>query len=225
MCGRFVGYRRIDELRKAFSIDRVADGVEDAPSYNVAPTQKVLAVVRKAGENVLGRLTWGLVPHWAKDPGIGAKLINARAETVAVKPAFRAAYRKRRCLVPADGFYEWTGGKGSRKPVFVTLPEEAPFGFAGLWEFWDPADPGEAPLFTCTIVTTDASPSIRHIHHRMPVILKPETQLAWLEPGTDAADLQRILSEGIQDRFRHHPVSTAVNSGRNNSRDLIAAVD
>ena len=140
MCGRFVGFRTLAELESFFPIDRT--DCEVAANFNVAPSQEVLAIVRREGANVLEKLHWGLVPFWAKDPSIGNRLINARSETVAQKPSFRSAFKSRRCLILADGFYEWTGPKGNRQPVYLTLPDEVPFAFAGLWEAWD--DKGRA---------------------------------------------------------------------------------
>jgi putative SOS response-associated peptidase YedK len=162
-----------------------------------------------------------LVPFWAKDPSIGNKMINARSETVDSKPSFRNAFKKRRCLIPADGFYEWTGKKGSKQPVFITLPDGEPFGFAGLWEVWDDKGKAEEPLFTCTILTTDASPSIQDIHHRMPVILKPEAFKDWIETDTPVDTLTEIINTHIHKDLVSRPVSKAVNSTQNNSPDLI----
>jgi putative SOS response-associated peptidase YedK len=218
MCGRFVGFSNLEALQLYFPIDRVE--AEVAPNYNVAPTQKVLTVLREGRENVLRRLHWGLVPFWAKDPSIGSRMINARVETVESKPAFRAAFKKRRCLVLADGFYEWQGEKSPKQPMFITLPAGEPFGFAGLWEIWD--DKGQVdPLHSCTILTTDASESIREIHHRMPVILKSQAFGYWLDPERQDVDLAAVLAEMVHKEFSARPVSLAVNSTQNNSPDLI----
>jgi putative SOS response-associated peptidase YedK len=130
----------------------------------------------------LEKLHWGLVPFWAKDISIGNKLINARAETIASKPSFRNAFKKRRCLIPADGFYEWKGPKGQKLPMLITLPESKPFAFAGLWETWNKKDDQDTIYKSCTIITTEASDSVREIHHRMPAILKPEMYESWLDP-------------------------------------------
>jgi len=138
------------------------------------------AVIRRDGQNILRGFQWELVPFWADDPAIGSRMINARSETVDSKPAFRAAFEKRRCLIPAGGFYEWMGKKGRKQPMYITTPDEAPFGFAGMWEVWDGKGTVEAPLYTCTILTTAASGSIGDIHNRMPVILKPEAYQDWI---------------------------------------------
>ncbi len=216
MCGRFVGFRPIEELRRHFPIDRTA--AEATANYNVAPSQKVLCVVRREDENWLEHFHWGLVPFWAKDTTMGNRLINARAETVAAKPSFRNAFRKRRCLILADGFYEWTGPKGRKQPVFITLPGDEPFAFAGLWESWQPPVPDQAAYRSCTIITTAASPTVQPVHHRMPAVLKPTAYEAWLDP--DAADTRRLaalLSEDIQTEFHCRRVSTVVNATRHNS--------
>ena len=220
MCGRFVGYRGIAELKSVFPIDLVEAKV--SPNYNVAPTQNVLSIIRKDNSNVLTGLHWGLVPFWAKDTKIGYRMINARAETVASKPAFRNAFKKRRCLIPADGFYEWKGKAGKKQPMYITLPDEAPFAFAGLWEIWDRDKEAENPLLSCTILTTDASPSIEDIHNRMPVILKSAAYQAWLNQEITEIDLDDILEKKIHKEFRFRPVSKAVNSVKNNSLELIA---
>ena len=134
MCGRFVGYRNLDELKEIFPIDRSA--CEVTANYNVAPSQEILAIFNHQGQNWLDKFHWGLVPFWAKDPSIGNRMINARAETVAEKPSFKNAFKNRRCLIIADGFYEWKGAKGQKQPLFITLPNRKPFAFAGLWETW-----------------------------------------------------------------------------------------
>ena len=222
MCGRFVVFSNLEALRTQFHIDRVE--TEVSASYNVAPTQEVLSVVRKDRHNVLVRLHWGLVPFWAKDPTIGKRLINARAETVDSKPSFRAAFKNRRCLVVADGFYEWQGEKGHKRPVYITLPEGEPMGLAGLWEIWDDRGRTDAPLWSCTILTTDASPPLRAIHDRMPLILTTGAYQDWLDPAKGDIDLKGILAERTHKKFRYRQVSMAVNSVKNNSPDLIKEV-
>ena len=219
MSGRFVGYRDLEALKAHFPIDRVEAVL--SPNYNVAPTQMIPVIVRQEGENVLRTFRWGLVPFWAKDPSIGNRMINARSETVDSKPSFKNAFKKRRCLIPADGFYEWKGSKGNKQPVFITLPDGEPFGFAGLWEVWDDKGKAEEPLYTCTIITTDASDSIKDIHHRMPVILKPEAFKDWIKADTPVDTLKEIISNHTHKDLVFRPVSKAVNSVQNNSADLI----
>jgi putative SOS response-associated peptidase YedK len=193
-----------------------------AANFNVAPSQEVLAIVRREGANVLEKLHWGLVPFWAKAPSIGNRLINARSETVARKPSFRSAFKGRRCLILADGFYEWTGPKGSRRPVYLTLPDEAPFAFAGLWETWNDKGRAEKAFTSCTILTRAASASVRPIHHRMPVILAPEGYATWLDPACQDVDrLTAILQTQLLTDLVHRPVSSRVNAVRHNAADNI----
>lgn len=224
MCGRFVGFRPLEELMDHFPID--VAGVEVTENFNVAPSQAVLAILRRDSRNCLERLNWGLVPFWAKDISIGSKLINARSETAATKPSFRHAFKKRRCLILADGFYEWTVSAGSKKPVLLTLPDDKPFAFAGLWEIWDKKGQAPKAYRSCTILTRKASPSVRPIHHRMPVILKPAAFDAWLSPGNQDLDyLNQIIQTQIITVLKSTPVSTRVNSPRNNTQGNIRPID
>lgn len=223
MCGRFVGFRRIDELKTYFPIDRAEGSV--AASYNIAPSQPVLAIVRHQDENVLEPLHWGLVPFWAKDTAIGNRLINARSETVAEKPSFREAFKKRRCLIPADGFYEWTKVKGQKQPVYITLPQKTPFAFAGLYEIWhDPNKAGRVHR-SCTIITRRAGESMKAIHQRMPVILHPDSYQDWLDPQhRDAQSLQALVEERALTRVVLYPVSRQVNVPGHNDPSNIRPV-
>jgi len=215
MCGRFVGFRSLHELKKTFPIDKATCEVTE--NYNVAPSQEVLAIIKYENENWLEKLHWGLVPFWAKDISIGNKLINARAETIASKPSFRNAFKKRRCIIPADGFYEWKGPKGQKQPIFITLPESKPFAFAGLWETWHKKDDPDTMYKSCTIITTEASDSVREIHHRMPAILTPEMYESWLDPlNQNINGLKHILQTGIVTKLKSHAVSKNVNSVKNN---------
>ena len=216
MCGRFVGYRNVEELLIHFPIDKTA--CDTTANYNVAPSQEVLAIVKRNDENWLDKFPWGLVPFWAKDISIGNKLINARAETVDTKPSFRNAFKKRRCLIPADGFYEWQGARGKKQPVYLTLPSQKPFAFAGLWEAWTPKQPEDPVYKSCTIITTTASASVRPIHHRMPVILKPEKYNRWLSPEcSDPVELKNIIGNWILTELVGRPVSKQVNAAHNNA--------
>jgi len=198
-----------------------AQGGNTRPRYNVAPTQAVVTVTDD-GTRHLEQMRWGLVPRWAKDPKGGARMINARAETLAERPAYRGALRRRRCLIPADGFYEWAEGAGSRKarrPMYVRLTTGEPFAFAGLWDEWRPPEGGE-PLRTCTIVTTEANALVAAFHHRMPVILAPEVEAVWLDPGlTDPAHLRSLLVPYPAAAMEAYPVSTAVNAAANEAND------
>lgn len=222
MCGRFVLATPVSELQRAF-------GFADAPNlparYNVAPTQDVAVVVAaEGGGRSLAAMRWGLVPFWAGDPSVGSRMINARGETAAEKPAFRAAFRQRRCLVPADGFYEWEVAGKAKRPVLIRRRDRAPLAFAGLWEVWRGPKGGpalEVPLRTVTIVTTAANDDLRHLHDRMPVILDAAGQAEWLDPATTAeaaAGLVRAAPVGLLDTLA---VSTRVNSVRNDDPSLI----
>lgn len=212
MCGRFAGFRPLEELIDHFPID--VSKVKATENYNVAPGQEVLAIARYEDQNHLVKFNWGLVPYWAKDKAVGNRMINARSETVAAKPSFRDAFSKRRCLILADGFYEWKRDKGNKQPMFLTLPDGSPFAFAGIWETRDKEEP---PFRSCTILTREASESVRPIHHRMPVILKPEAYNDWLKPANqDVRILQDIIENQIYTELASRPVSKQVNSVRNN---------
>ncbi len=223
MCGRFVGFRSLDELKGFFPIDKAA--CEAIANYNVTPSQEILAIAKYEGENWLVKFHWGLVPFWAKDISIGNKMINARSESIAEKPSFRSAFKKRRCLILADGFYEWKGEKGRKQPMFITLPDQKPFAFAGLWETWN-KDDQDSIYKSCTIITTQASESIRDIHHRMPVILKPPAYESWLDPGNqNVVELGKILKNDIITELVSYPVSKHVNSTRNNDPSCIEPIE
>lgn len=224
MCGRFVQSSDVETLQKHFPID--TSHVDVTPSYNVAPTQPVLAVARHDGLNHLVTFHWGLVPFWAEAVSIGAKMINARAETVASRPGFRKAFKKRRCLIPADGFFEWTGAKGQQQPVYLTEPNRRPLAFAGLWETWDHKGAADTRYKSCAIITTRASASMQKIHHRMPVILKPEAYDLWLDPqAQDITPLQELIRNQILTELVSIPVSRRVNSVKHNGPENIAPID
>jgi len=186
-----------------------------APRFNIAPSQPV-AVVRLApglhdSRRELVQLRWGLIPSWAKDPAMGNRMINARAETVAEKPAFRAALRRRRCLIPADGFYEWQRTGGQKQPYFIHLRDDRPFAFAGLWEAWE--GPDHAAVESCTILTTGPNELILPIHNRMPVILAPDAYQLWLDPALQQpGQLEDLLVPYPADEMTAQPVSTYVHS-------------
>ena len=223
MCGRFVGFRSMEELKENFPIDKADCKV--TASYNVAPSQEILAIINMAGENRLDKFHWGLVPFWAKDISIGNRMINARSETIAEKPSFRNAFKKRRCLILADGFYEWKGEKGHKQPMFITLPDRKPFAFAGLWETWNNKS-GSAPLYkSCTIITTQASETFSEIHHRMPVILKSEFYEPWLDSQNHDLDaLKSILKNEFLTDLVSYPVSKQVNSASHNNPSCIEPI-
>lgn len=213
MCGRYTLTATPEQLAELLGLDQVPDF---EARFNVAPTQPVAALrVLVQGEGrQLDLLRWGLVPFWAKDAKIGNKMINARAETVADKPAFRAAFKRRRCLVLADGFYEWRRTPEGKQPYYITLEDGGPFAFAGLWERWDKGE-GE-PLLTCTLITTTPNALMQQVHHRMPVILSPGDYDLWLDPAVqDRERLLPLLRPFPAERMLAVPVSTLVNSPRN----------
>ena len=216
MCGRFSQFSSLEIIQQTFSVETAM--FEETPNYNVAPTQKILAIIKQEDKNKLEYLHWGLVPFWAKDISIGSRMINARAETVASKPSFRNAFKKRRCLIPADGFYEWKGEKGDKQPYYIFTPFGEPFAFAGLWETWTDKESDEESVYkSCTIITTVASESIREIHNRMPAILDPKYHGKWLDAEIqDPKELETILQDGIILDMISYPVSTLVNSVKNN---------
>ena len=237
MCGRYSITSPPEAIQRVFQVPELPN----LPArYNVAPTQDV-PVVRVGGDSEgpeadggrhLVQLRWGLVPFWADDPTIGAKMINARAESAAEKPAFRAAFRRRRCLVVADGFYEWKSPpkdddapKGARKqPYRIQLESGEPFGFAGLWERWtNPQD--HSVLETCTILTTEANEYLRDIHPRMPVMLSPDAFDRWLDPEADLDAAKSLLAPYPDDALTAYPISTRVNAVRNDDPSILEPLD
>lgn len=214
MCGRFAFYSPTEATAALFGFRSTA--AFDA-RYNIAPTQDIATGRQDAdGEREVALLRWGLVPFWAKDPTIGNRMINARAETVAEKPSFRAAYAKRRCLVFADGFYEWRTEASGKTPYFISMASGEPFAFAGLWESWKDRETGEL-LQTSTIITKAANEFLAAIHHRMPVVLDPAAAERWLS-GDDTI-ITDATANGLL--FRAWPVSRRVNSAANQGADLI----
>ncbi len=221
MCGRFVQALDPQEYAEHFG---AAEAFSETlkPSYNVAPTKHVYAVVGAEGGRRLGVLHWGLVPHWAKDPGIGSRLINARAESLAEKAAFRDSFRRRRCIIPADGFYEWERREsGGKLPHYVFAVDAKPLALAGLWSSWRDPD-AEEWLNTCTIITTTPNELVRQIHDRMPVILDAEHWERWLDPEVeDVEELSSMLVPAAGGTLAGHPVSSLVNSTRNDFLECI----
>ncbi|MCJ7436175.1 MAG: SOS response-associated peptidase [Acidimicrobiia bacterium] len=258
MCGRFVSTSSPTELAEQFVVDEVAVANAE-PNYNVAPRAKVMVVRERSGDErsggersggerseveqeehrVLSRVRWGLVPSWAKDPGIGDRLINARAETVAEKPAYRSAFAKRRCIIPVDGFYEWKvvgppsspKGRPKKQPIYIRRRDDEPMAFAGLWEAWkvpegvDAPDDGDGWLRSCVIVTTGANALLAPVHDRMPVVLPASAWGQWLDPGEHDRDaLGALLAPAPDEWFEAHPVSTRVNRVVNNDPGLLTPV-
>ncbi len=225
VCGRYSLIADLGDLAQRFEFDGDWDAFER--SYNIAPTQQVLTVRERAeGEGRQAQfMRWGLVPSWAKDPSIGARMINARAETVSEKPAFRSALRRRRCLILADGFYEWQRVPGSKikRPMRIILKSGEPFAFAGLWETWRAAEGNVIP--SCAIITTTANDLLSPIHDRMPVILDRESESLWLDSSIqDPALLTHLLTPHSPDTMDTHEVSPLINSARNNTPEVMAKV-
>ena len=214
MCGRFAFYSPSEATAALFG---VTTSTEVVPRYNIAPTQ-FIAAVRRDEQNTpeLAMLRWGLVPFWAKDPSIGNRMINARSETVAVKPSFRSAYRKRRCLILADGFYEWRKAADGKTPYFISRADGSPFAFAGLWESWSSKDSDES-LESTAIITAAASDFMAQLHQRMPVVIHPDLADRWLDGDPE------MLSEVIENTpdLRAWPVDRRVNNARNEGAELI----
>jgi len=221
MCGRFVQYSDPDLYASRFALDTLC---ETRPRYNLAPTQPVLAILAtEAGQRELIPLRWGLVPAWSKGPDSRYSMINARAETVKSKPAYRNAFKHRRCLIPAEGFYEWKTEPAGKTPFLIHRQDRAPFAMAGLWERWHGED--GAAIESCTILVTDANALVRTIHDRMPVILAREDYGAWLDPANQDADgLLDLLKPTPPEPWALHPVSRQVNSPRNDGPQLLDAV-
>ena len=218
MCGRFAFYSPRDAVTDLFGVDFP---LELEPRYNITPSQHI-ATIRgdRAGTPEPALLRWGLVPSWAKDPAIGNRLINARAETVREKPSFRAAFKRRRCVVLADGFYEWRAVDGAKQPYFIAHSENEPFAMAGLWEHWSR---GEESLETCTIITTAANRQLQDLHARMPVIFLPEQLDAWLGDN-DPDSMQQLLEPCAEDLLQFWPVSRRVKSPANDGPELLDEV-
>ncbi len=244
MCGRYAASRSPDDLVEEFDVERVDVPEPLPPDYNVAPTKPVYAVLARPPRDEQGRrvddaepqrrltvLRWGLVPSWAKDASVGNRLINARMETVHEKPAFRRAFAARRCLLPADGYFEWYGErKGAKQPFFIRPHDGGILAMAGLYEIWrDPQRPEDDPdalLWTCTVLTTSAEDEVGRIHDRMPLLVEQERWESWLDPrsGDDADALRSLLAAAVPGRLEAYPVSTEVNDVRNNGPQLVQPV-
>ncbi|MGH9119980.1 MAG: SOS response-associated peptidase [Acidimicrobiales bacterium] len=227
MCGRFVSSSPPDELAKYFAVEEVAEQVLE-PSYNVAPTQDIYVVFESGGVRRLDAFHWGLVPFWAKDPSTGNKMINARADSVTSKNTYKRAFAKRRCLIPADGFYEWmkVPGQKAKQPMYVQRTDGEPLALAGLWERWRPKDAPDGDdsqlVRSCTIITGEPNEKMAEIHDRMPAMLPPSVWAAWLDPTNDDLDtLGKLLVPAPSELITIYPVSTAVNNVRTDGPELI----
>lgn len=217
MCGRFVRKSDARTIAREFDVEEVSTDL--APSYNIAPSQPV-AVVMTDGMKRLVSMKWGLIPAWSNDPIIGNRLINARAETLVEKPSFREAFMRQRCLVIADGFYEWQKRGRTKQPYFIHLKGERPFGFAGLYDIW--TSPEGELITTCTIITTEPNEMVKALHDRMPVILSKEFEDRWLDPyNPDQASLIQMLNPYSASEMEMHTVSPTVNSTANDSPECM----
>jgi putative SOS response-associated peptidase YedK len=222
VCGRFVSASPPDEIAGYFGAEPPEALLE--PSYNVAPTRDVYAVLADGGVRVVDAFHWGLIPFWAKDAKIGSRMINARAESLAEKNAFKGAFRKRRCIIPADGFYEWRKLPGDKRkqPFYIHRPDGEPYAFAGLWEVWRGAARDEEPLRSCTIITGEPNEAMATIHDRMPVILPESAWDTWLDRDIEDLDLLgKLLVPAPASLTVMHPVSTEVNNVRNDGPELV----
>lgn len=222
MCGRFALIAPGEQVAETFDL---TDVPTLAPRYNIAPTQPV-AVVRLhpgTGERELTHVHWGLIPSWAKDPGMGSRMINARAETVAEKPAYRNAFRYRRCLIPASGFYEWQQQNGGKQPYYIHTSQGQILALAGLWEHWQSGDGSE--IESCTILTTQPNQRVGQFHNRMPVILQPEDFAVWLKSdGMHTDELHHLLRPAAEDLLDAHPVTRYVNRPTNEGPECIESL-
>ncbi|QSR87659.1 SOS response-associated peptidase [Candidatus Methylacidiphilum infernorum] len=218
MCGRFSLHTSPRVIQQVFKLDSLPD---ITPRYNIAPSTPILAIRKKEGKNDAALLRWGLVPHWAKEQKSGYSLINARAETLCSKPAFRESFKKRRCLIPADGFYEWQSVDGKKTPWYITLPDLPLFAFAGLWDSWRSP---EQSVESCTIIVTEACEKLRPIHPRMPAILAPADYERWLQPTAGEEEKDLCLLKPWPGEIRLRRVSPAVNKPTVEGEGLIREV-
>lgn len=218
MCGRYTLHHKPKEIAERFDVDAIPELTE--PRYNIAPTQ-IVPVIRQIDVREMVGCKWGLVPYWAKDPAIGNKMINVRAETLQEKPSFKNALAKRRCLIPADGFYEWlkVGKEKVKQPYYFRLRDGELFAFAGLWEEWK--DPEGKRLLTCTIITTEPNKLVSQVHARMPAMLQREDESAWLDLENKPAGVLPLLQPYPVDKMELRPVSRAVNSASAEGAELI----
>lgn len=219
MCGRFALFLPGESIAEQFQL---AQTPTLFPRYNIAPTQPVVAVRLNAQlpERELALFHWGLIPSWAKDGKLSARMINARAETAPEKPAFRTAFKRRRCLIPASGFYEWQKIEGTKQPMFIHAPDDGLLALAGLWEIWH--SPAGDMIESCTILTTEPNELMAPIHNRMPVIIEPADYELWLDPGPRPNDARHLLRPYPTQKMRAYPVSTYVNSPRNDDARCIS---
>lgn len=222
MCGRITQDLNLKMLFDRYGLSHATPALNLAPRYNGCPTQEFVAIRRDGEERTLAKLRWGLVPGWAKDLKLGAKMINARSETVHEKPAFRSAFRRRRCVVPVNGWFEWRRENGEKQPYWLRPAGAEVFSLAGLWERWEK---GDEPVETFTVLTTEASPLLADIHHRQPVIVEHAALDEWLDPSTQSERLLALAGAANEGPFERRAVSTRVNSVRNDDPELLAPLN
>lgn len=223
MCGRFTLTSDMDTILYRFS-SIATPTISHRPRYNIAPSQPILAVVNHGKQNTIQEFIWGLIPFWSKEPTPGSKIINARSETLTEKPSFKNLVSGNRCLIPANGFFEWKLDGKIKHPYLIRLKSHQLFAFAGLWDVWH--SPEGDPIYTCTIVTTEANSAIRSLHNRMPVILTPELEQIWLDPGiTDHEVVTSMLKPYPSEELAIYKVSTLINSPRNDSPECIIPIE
>jgi putative SOS response-associated peptidase YedK len=224
MCGRFTLTANVAEIMERFDIEAFLQEDTYLPNYNVAPSQSVIAIINNGTINKMGYLKWGLIPPWAKEPSIGYKMINARGETLTEKASYRNAYKKKRCLIIADSFYEWKRiDQKTKTPMRIKLKSDSLFAMAGLWEQWK--TPEGKSIFSCSVITTTANELVKDIHDRMPAILRPEDEKIWLNTKiTDTDYLNTLLKPFDNSLMEAYKVSSLVNSPKNNTIDLIQKI-
>lgn len=215
MCGRYVLSADAETVQQEFNL---AELPILASRFNIAPSQPV-PVITNESPSELTIVQWGLIPSWAKDPKMAFKMINARSETAHEKPSYRSAFKRRRCLIPTTGFYEWIKTEDGKQPYFIHRNDKEVFAFAGLWEVW--RNPEGDEVWTCTVLTTDANEKISHLHHRMPVILEGDARDAWLDDASDSGELRAILQSFDSNKIDFYPVSKMVNNVRNDNPTLV----
>lgn len=221
MCGRFTLTETIQKLQMAFEFEY--SGGEIVPRYNIAPSQNILTVIGNGEQRIGKQMKWGLVPSWAKDEKIGFKMINARAESIDSKPSFKTPFKRKRCLILADGFYEWRKTEEGKQPYRFIMKDEEPFALAGVWDTWNK---GGNPLMSCTIITTDPNEVTEEVHDRMPVILKKSDFEDWLNPNFNDTDyLKSLLVPYPAEKMDKYPVSSKVNSPKNELAELISPLN
>ncbi|MDX5476284.1 MAG: SOS response-associated peptidase [Bacillaceae bacterium] len=220
MCGRFTMFATAEELIDAFQITN-SFSVDER--YNIAPSQEILAIIQDGIERRAGKLKWGLIPPWAKEPSIGNKMINARGETLHEKPSFKKAFQSKRCIIPCTGFYEWQKTEEGKKPMLIQVKDEKVFGLAGLWEKWIHPESNQ-PVFSCTVVTTEPNELMADIHNRMPVILHKSDESSWLNSQEDIKTVKSLIKAFPAGQMYFSEVSTAVNSPKTDDRTCIQSI-